>query len=294
MSTSSYINHNGKLQSSENYHHTTQSRAFMYGDGLFETIRVINGQACFLEDHYKRLVKGCESLGIVLPSSWDLAWFSKQSKMLLSENGVDKGGRLRVHVSRSSGGLYSPLQNDADILFEVEAIEENFYQLKEKGVKVEIYSDEKKLPGTISRFKTKSALIYVLAQLFAQNKSVDEALIINDKGFVIESASSNIFLVSNGVLYTPSLKDGCVAGVMRKQVINMALEAGIKVYESALTPQNLLSADEIFLTNAMGVRWVSCFRSQRYYHRLSEKLVSMLNRKITSLVPDSQESSKVS
>lgn len=287
-----YINYNGSIMHADDYTFSNENRAFLYGDGLFESIRVINGQPCFFEDHYKRFTKGCEAIGIVVPENYTVGFFENQIATVLDKNNVDKGARLRLHIFRAAGGFYTPKNNELEFIIEVAPLLDNQYTLPEKGVQVDVFREEKKLPGLISRFKTKSALIYVMAQNHAIKNNMDESLIINDKDFVIESATSNIFLVSNGVLYTPALKDGCVAGVMRKQIINLAIESNIKVYESALTPQHLLSADEVFLTNAMGVRWVKSFKMQRYYHKLSDKLIRMINERVTSLKQDSQESLK--
>jgi branched-subunit amino acid aminotransferase/4-amino-4-deoxychorismate lyase len=122
-----------------------------------------------------------------------------------------------------------------------------------------------------------------MASLFAKEKSIDNALITNDKDVIIEAANSNIFIVSNGVLYTPPLEDGCLGGIMRMEVINAALRHDIKVYETSLRPQNLLVADELFLTNAIqGIQWVSSYRQKRYYNSLSQKLTRLLNEDILS------------
>jgi branched-subunit amino acid aminotransferase/4-amino-4-deoxychorismate lyase len=125
--------------------------------------------------------------------------------------------------------------------------------------------------------KTLNCQYYVLASLWSQQRGLDDCLLQNDRGNIIESSSGNLFIVSNGVLYTPSLSDGCVGGVMRAQVINLALANGIKVYECSLNPQNLLAADELFMTNAVqGIQWASTYRTKRYLHRLSATLVDLL------------------
>ena len=118
----------------------------------------------------------------------------------------------------------------------------------------------------------------MLAAITAKEKGLGDFLITNDDGGILESTSSNLFVVSNGVLYTPGLEEGCLAGTMRMQIINIALKAGIKVYECNILPQNLLVADEIFLTNAIsGVKWVSGYRTKRYFNNISRKLISLLN-----------------
>ena len=103
-------------------------------------------------------------------------------------------------------------------------------------------------------------------------------LIVNDKGSILESSSCNLFVVSNGVLYTPGLDEGCLAGTMRMQIINLAVSNGIKVYECNILPQNLLAADELFFTNAIrGINWVGGYRTKRYFNNMSRKFVALLN-----------------
>jgi branched-chain amino acid aminotransferase len=98
------------------------------------------------------------------------------------------------------------------------------------------------------------------------------------RGNILETSSCNLFIVSNGVLYTPGLAEGCIAGTMRMQVINLAIQNGIKVYECAILPQHLLAADEIFLTNAIrGINWIGGYRTKRYSNNMSRKLVALLN-----------------
>jgi branched-subunit amino acid aminotransferase/4-amino-4-deoxychorismate lyase len=120
-----------------------------------------------------------------------------------------------------------------------------------------------------------------MASLWCMERHLDDCLLQNDRGNIIESSSGNLFIVSNGVLYTPALSDGCLGGVMRMQIINLALENGIKVYECSLNPQNLLAADELFFTNASrGVQWVSAYRTKRYAHRMALHLVDLLVKKV--------------
>jgi branched-chain amino acid aminotransferase len=123
-----------------------------------------------------------------------------------------------------------------------------------------------------------------MASLYARSKGLDDCLLQNYKLGIIEATSSNLFIVSNGVLYTPSLEDGCVGGIMRMQVINIALENQIKVYECNLNPQNLLAADEIFLTNAInGIQWVGSYRTKRYFNEMSRRMIGLLNDEVKSI-----------
>jgi len=153
-------------------------------------------------------------------------------------------------------------------------------ELNEKGIKIDLYEDIKKDINPISAFKTKNGLIYIMAKIKAQELGLDDLLIQNNKMGIIEGGSANLFVVSNGVLYTPSLDLGPLGGTMRMQIINLALEHGIKVYECNISPQNLLVADEVFLTNATrGVIWVEHYRTKQYFNNAAFQFVRFLNEK---------------
>jgi branched-chain amino acid aminotransferase len=156
--------------------------------------------------------------------------------------------------------------------------ESNNFELNAKGLEVDLYTDIKKQKNFLSNFKTKSGLVYVMAAINATDRKLDDVLIGNDRGGILESSSCNLFVVSNGVLYTPGLEEGCLAGTMRMQIINLAIANGIKVYECNILPQNLLAADEIFLTNAIrGINWVSGYRTKRYFNNMARRFVALLN-----------------
>ena len=152
------------------------------------------------------------------------------------------------------------------------------YALNEKGLSVDIYPEMKCTPNHLTKFKNIASSIYIQSGLWARENNLDTALIQNDRMGIIESTASNLFLVSNGVLYTPGLDGGATAGIMRTEIINIALKAGMKVYECNLTPQNLLIADEVFLSNAVqGLRWVGSYRTKRYFNSTTQQLVRALN-----------------
>ena len=131
-------------------------------------------------------------------------------------------------------------------------------------------------------FKNIHSQIYIQAAIYAQEKNIGDVLILNSNDKIIEATSSNIFLVSRGDLYTPKLSSGPVGGVMRAAIINLAIGLDIKVFECNLTPQELLKADEVFLTNAVqGIKWVSSYRTKRYFNKTANKLLDALNASIS-------------
>ena len=142
---------------------------------------------------------------------------------------------MRLSLFRSGEGTYLPESNEASFFIECFHLNQNFFELNEEGKLVEVFSEVTKCTNALSKYKTSNSLLYILAAKYAQDNEVDDALLINTMGMVVEATSSNLFLVSNGVLYTPPLDDGCVGGTMRMNVINCALENKITVYESSLS-----------------------------------------------------------
>lgn len=257
------------------------NRAFRYGDSLFESIRIINGKPVFLEGHISRLFEGMQVLGIDRPIEYSIDYFRNFILQLIEKNSITEGGRARISVFRNGDGYFTPNDNTPSFTVEVLPYLHNFYSLNEDGLNIDIYAEIKKPVNKLSMYKTGSSLIYVMAGMYARSNKLDESLIVSDKGNIIEASNANLFIVSNGVLYTPTLADGCLAGVMRMQVINLALDYKIKVYECSLTPQNLLVADEVFVTNAIrGLQWVGSYRQKRYYNKITRDLVEKLNRSL--------------
>lgn len=277
--------HNGEWIQSEGGVISPQHRAFCFGDGFFESIRLINGRPVFVEHHFKRLTDTAAALGIHVPATLTTQSLTTQLTALAEQNGITQGGRIRMTVSRVPGGTYLPEGDAMDYFIQAYPFEANYFELNAEGKDIDIFPDLKKTVDKLSVFKTLNCNVYIMATLFAREKKWDDALIQNYRSSIIEASSSNLFLVSNGVLYTPGLEDGCIGGIMRMNVINLAIERGIKVYECSLNPQNLLVADEIFLTNSIrGVQWVSSYRTKRYFNTTSKQLVELLNAQVSAIL----------
>jgi branched-subunit amino acid aminotransferase/4-amino-4-deoxychorismate lyase len=276
-----YWHYNGQLIEAEDDKSPglpTSNRGFLYADGLFETIRCLDGRPISLDLHVKRLKQGLKAYGIQAPVRWNKAAIQQEIEALLDANNLTQGARVRLTATRRSSGYYTPNENQLDVIMEAKPLNHRLFRLNERGLNVDVFNEMRVTPGKLSGFKNIGATLYVQSGLYARKHGLDEALIKNDKSQIIESTSSNLFLVGNGVLYTPGLDSGATAGVMRAVVINAAIEAGIKVYECNLTNQNLMAADEIFLTNAIsGIRWVVGYRSKRYYNSIAETLLSYVN-----------------
>jgi branched-chain amino acid aminotransferase len=273
-----YINNNGSVLTNDAPTIHAGNRGHVYGDGVFESIRIMNGVPLNMENHIRRLLEGAKAIKMRPASYFTVQFFEEKIIELCQKSEILEGGRCRISLDRVTGGAYKPESNEACYFIEVYHYETNNFELNSKGLEVDQYTDIKKQRNFLANFKTKSGLIYVMAAINASDRKLDDVLIANDTGGILESSSCNIFVVSNSVLYTPGLEEGCLAGTMRMQIINLALKNGIKVYECNILPQNLLAADEIFFTNAIrGVNWVSGYRTKRYFNNMSRKFVALLN-----------------
>ncbi len=259
------------------------NRAFRYGDALFESIRFCNNKVMFLRDHITRLKLGMTVLRMNLPAEFNTENINEQIMQLLKHNTHAPNARIRLTVFRNEGGYYTPETNDISFLIESEEIE-GPYELNQKGFWVDVYSDLKKPINKLSNLKTANALFYVMAGLAKQSMKLDECFLINDTGTICESISSNIFIVKNGTIYTPPLSEGCVAGIMRKQIMNLATQNKILTFESPVTINTLMNGDEVFLTNSIkGIQWVGQFKQKYYTNKFAQLFTDKLNQLTTAI-----------
>lgn len=258
------------------------NRSFRYGDGLFESIRVVQGEVYNFESHFARLTEGMKAFHLNIPENFTLDFFRNQISSLLQRNGIREGGRVKLTVYREGESpSYLSETNEPGFVIETLDYSDNKFVLNPEGLDVDLYSEIPKIVNSYSVFKSTNAFFYVRAIIYAREHNLKDCLLVNSKGGILESTNSNLFIVSNGVLYTPPLSDGCVGGTMRMKIINLALQNDIKVYECSISPQHLLSCDEIILTNAIqGIKWVSSYRTKRFFHKVSDKLIELLNKDV--------------
>lgn len=254
------------------------NRAFRYGDSLFESIRICNNKVMFLKDHVTRLKLGMTVLRMNLPAELNTENIQEFIVQLLKHNVHAPHARVRLTVFRNEGGYYTPETNDISFLIESEELN-GPYELNQKGYWVDLYADIKKSVNKLANIKSGNALMYVMAGISKQSMKLDDCFLINENGTICESISSNIFVVKNGTLYTPPLTEGCVAGVMRKQIMNLATENKILTFESPVTSYTLMNGDEVFLSNSInGIRWVGQFKDKFYTNKMAMFFMDKLNQ----------------
>lgn len=253
---------------------TAGNRAFRYGDGLFESMRMVAGSVPLFDHHADRLGKGVALLGLEVELDADAV---QQQITELAAKAELQNARIRWSVYRESGGAYLPTDNKAAYIIEIAAIDTDNFSLNTKGLTVGIYKEDKKYPGPLANYKTNSAQLYTQAARHAKAQIWDDALILNTKDQIIEATASNIFLLKGTDLHTPPLGNGPIAGVMRRTVFGLAMQHGFRVSSGPVSEQLLQDADELWLTNAVqGIRWVGRLGSKVYQGRHAERLAVFL------------------
>jgi branched-chain amino acid aminotransferase len=273
-----FVNFNGEILPADTKVLTVSNRSFKYGDGLFESMRMLKGQLKFAAEHATRLQKGMKALKMDGYSQMD-TWFLKEKADQLASVNKIKHGRLRLTVYRDAEGLYTPSQNKVGYLLEIQPVDEPRYFLNSKGLIIDVYTELSKPANFLSNIKTCNSLVYVLAGIHKNQNNLDDVLLLNQNGFLCEASSSNVFVYYQNHLYTPALSEGCVEGVMRQVVINIANRIGVPLTEAQINPEILYEADEVFLTNSVkGIQSVMGYGIRRYFNKVSKALMDELNK----------------
>ena len=273
---------NGDLIDENTNVFNAMNRSYRYGDALFETIRFQNGKAMFLEDHLERLMNGMHLLKMET-KNFDADFFGKMFEKLYAENKLKGAARIRLSVFRNGGGYYLPSENSVGFTIQMVALENESYQWNEEGKRVCIYDGDKKSMSSISNYKTANALIYVQAALHAKQQGTDDCLILNQNGNICDSIQSNVFLVKGSKIITPALNEGCVDGIMRKQIIRHAFLNKLSVVFKPINNADLVTADEMFLTNVInGIQWVERLEDKYYTAEFANILFGFLTESESS------------
>jgi len=272
-----YINFDGQIIAADAPIATMDNRALRYGDGLFETMLWKDGDIRFLDFHIERLQKGMQLLQFEEHTKYDRFFIRSKVDELARKNNVN-GQQLRVrfNVFRAGGGLYSPDSNKPVFCIQISRMPTTLRD-KKMGLIIDLFVDVKKPFSDLSHLKSNNALTYVLAGVHKKKYAFDEVLILNQDGNLCEALTSNIFVYFEKVLYTPALSEGCIDGIMRRVVMDMAIDEGISVVEAQISPEIMKQADEIFCTNAThGVQWVMGYKQKRYFNKISRILQEKL------------------
>lgn len=272
------ININGALQDS-NLQLSISNRSFLYGDGVFETLKIVNNKILFFEDHYFRLMASMRIIRMQIPMSFTLEYLEEQILNLAVVNNHQDSARIRFTVFRNEGGFYLPTDNSVSFIIQSAEILEPKYNFEKKSFEVDLYKDFIVPKQLLSTLKTANKITNVTAGIFAKENDLDAALLINEDKNVIEAANGNLFMLMGNNLITPPISEGCLNGIMRKQLIEIAKKiVSIEVIEQAISPFDLQKADELFITNViMGIQPITKYRKKEFGTTFAQQLQEKLN-----------------
>lgn len=257
---------------------TASNRGFKFGDGLFESMRMIKGKLQFADLHADRLVAGMKTLKMEGHALMDDYFIRQKTADLVKKNRWSGNVRFRLSVYRQGAGVYTPEINKAGYVLEGVTLKSDAYELNNKGLIIDVFDELTKPVNKLSNFKTSNALLYVMAGIFKSQNRLDEAIILNQHGFLCESISANVFVVYDNKIYTPALTEGCVSGVMRTAIMQLAKMNDLDLIEAQINPEILREAEEVFITNAtQGIQWVMGYGRKRYFNEVSKFLIEKLN-----------------
>ena len=260
------------------------NRSYRYGDGLFETMKIKDGNILLAFTHFERLFGSLSLLKFDVPQLFNKEKLEKDVLHLCRKNKCEKLARVRLSVFRGNGGLYDD-NKILQYIIECWPLNESVNKINENGLVIDIYPDGEKSCDKFSNLKSASFQLYSMAALFAKENKLNDSLVLNTAGRIADSTIANIFLIKAEIIFTPSLKEGCINGVMRKYLLEKlkAEDLNLQVEERTITVSDVKNADEIFLTNAInGIRWVGKCSNKKY---TNVKTIEIYNRFIKTIMP---------
>ncbi len=276
------ININGTLAAHSEGTISVENRGLHYGDAVFETMKVSAGKVFFWEDHYFRLMASMRIMRMEIPMNFTQEFLEEEIRKTIASNSEKASAyRVKLLVWRSWGGKYTPTAKDVEYVIFSEAIEQPFYILNEQPYEVELFKDHYVTSGLLSTLKTNNKAINVLGSVYAEENDYQNCLLLNEKKQVVEALNGNLFLVKGYKIKTPPITDGCLNGILRKQLIAILGQLPDYILEEAsISPFELQKADELFVTNTMvGIQPISKYRKKEYTTEVAKDLLAKLNVK---------------
>ncbi len=273
------INFNGTIQSNTTQL-TTDNRAFLYGDAVFETIKIADSKVLLLEEHYFRLMSSMRILRMQIPSNFTMEYFDEQLLLTAEANNCSESARVRITMFRSDGGLYLPQSREVSYSITARSLASAKYIMNDNPYEVELYKDFFVTAQLLSTLKTTNKIINTVASIYAQENDFQNCLLINEKKNVVEAINGNLFMIKDNMLITPSLDEGCINGMIRKQLLKLTKKEnyGLEVLEGTISPFDLQKADELFVTNVItGIQPITKYRKKVFKNFIATKLLQDLN-----------------
>ena len=273
------INFNGKILDESDQ--LSNNRGFLYGDAVFETLKIVNNKILFWEDHYFRLMSSMRIIRLDIPETYTPEFLKENIIKIHQKKSLTGNSRVRITVFRYSSGKYRPESNTSSFIISSEEVRESNYILNNGDYKVDLFKDFYLDNQLISSIKSNNKIINVVASIYSNENGLENCILLNKNKMVVEFINSNIFAVNQGKIYTPKLSSGCLNGVMRKNLINILRLNSFEVFEEDISTFDLTKSDEIFGTNIIqGLFSVTNYRNKNYSNSISLKILNLLNNHI--------------
>lgn len=272
-----WINYNGECYAAGKALLTTTNRGLRYGDGLFETMLVQDGRIRLEEYHFDRLWIGMGFLDFQRPLTFTRDYLRQQILELCRKNGYAALARVRLMIFRGEGTVFDTASNAPNFVIESSPLTSDQIAFNSSGLRIGVYPEGFKACDLLATLKTNNFLLYTLAARYARGQGWDDCLVLNSNDRVADSCIANLFYFRGATFYTPPVTEGCVGGVMRHFLLDRMLAKGLPVEERPVTVEDLRSANEIFLTNAVRtIQWVGDFEGKSYQRDMAQDLYRMI------------------
>lgn len=266
------VNFNGQLLQDCPESFVLLQRAAFYGDGLFETVRAFNGQIPFWSLHWDRFSTGLKVLGFEVPSHWTTDYFEKALIQISPPN-----ARIRLTAWRSPGGFYLPTDNSPLFLVTTEPLKSSVFEWDTSGLEVSICETIRIPLDSLSGIKMLNGVRYVAAAREALARGMDDVILLNAHERVSETSNSNIMWLNGEIVFIPHSFEGQIKGTLLNILCNLLRKEGWEVREKPAFVEDLLGADELLLTNAIGgIRWVRKLDGTVYKHEKGLQFSNLL------------------
>ena len=258
------------------------NRSFLYGDGVFETLKFVNQKILFFEDHYFRLMASMRILRMEIPMHFTMEFIENEILQLAKINNCSYAARVRITVFRNDGGYYLPLSNQISYLITIVPLANTAYKFEHQDYEVELYKDFFIAKQLLSTLKSTNKIINITGSIYAKENGYDNCLLLNETKNVVEALNGNVFLVVGNKITTPPISEGCLNGIMRKQIITIAKNrTDLEIVEAPISAFDLQKADELFITSIIaGIQPVTKYRKKEFKNHVSSILLEELNAKI--------------
>lgn len=260
-------------------HSVSFNRAINYGDALYETLLVIQGQMIFFEAHYLRLLSGMRQLKMEIPDELAFDYFKKNIEKYIFKTKFPKA-RLRITVFRNAEGFFLPNANKIGYILDIQPVN----QSENENYSLGIYKDNTQSNSSLDTIKSTNRLINVMASIYAKEHYFDNVLLLNSNKRVVSVTNANFFTVKDTIISTPQISEGCIQGITRQKIISsLAPTLGFQVIETSIEPYQILDADEIFITNSIiGIQSITAYKNKRFPTRVGNLLKENFEKLVNS------------